>query len=54
MVKKTVYLPLDLKRRLVRTAQARRCSQAAIVRMALEEYIGAQRRASAPMFQRKT
>lgn len=44
MVKTTVNLPLELKRRLEETARVRTCSQAAIVRAALEEYLGAQER----------
>jgi hypothetical protein len=38
VIRTTVYLPEELKRRLERTARDRRVSQAKVIRTALDEY----------------
>ena len=52
MRKTTVYLPDALKRRLERTARERKCSEADVIRSALEEFTaGARARPRLPLFQ---
>jgi hypothetical protein len=47
--KTTVYLTVELKRRIAATARARGCSEAAVIRTAIEQYTE-RPRPRAPLF----
>ena len=53
MVKTTVYLPDDLKGRVTQVATHNRCSEADVIRTALEQYTAAQAppRPQLPLFE---
>jgi Arc/MetJ-type ribon-helix-helix transcriptional regulator len=51
MIRTSVYLPEELKRRLERTARDRRMSEAEVIRAALEEHTAKERpRPRLPLF----